>query len=111
MRSKLIVLAALLVSCSNVPLLTPYKMDIRQGNYVSADMRNKLSLGMSRQQVRFVLGTPMVSDPFHGDRWDYIYRLEQDRKIVDRQHLVVYFADDKLVNIVDGPGLVQAESN
>ena len=101
MRIKLILLTLLLSSCSGVPFLTPYKMDIRQGNFVTAEMRDKLKLGMSRQQVRYVLGTPMVSDAFHGNRWDYVYRLESDRKIVDQQHLTIYFEGDKLVRIDD----------
>ena len=106
MRIKLILLALIflapvLASCSGVPFLTPYKMEIRQGNFVTAEMRGKLKLGMSRQQVRYVLGTPLVSDAFHGNRWDYVYRLEQDRKIVDQQHLTLYFEGDKLVKIDD----------
>ena len=101
MRIKLILLALLLSSCSGVPFLTPYKMDIRQGNFVTLEMRDKLKLGMSKQQVRYVLGTPLVSDAFHGNRWDYIYRLEHDRKIVDQQHITIYFEGDKLVRIDD----------
>lgn len=103
MRIKLIFLSMLLASCSSVTLLTPYKMDINQGNFVTADMREKLKLGMSRQQVRYVLGTPMISDAFHGDRWDYAYRLEQGRKLVDQQDLAIYFEGDKLVRIDDDP--------
>ena len=72
-------------------MLTPYKMDIHQGNFVTADMRGKLKLGMSRQQVRYVLGTPLVNDAFHGNRWDYVYRFEQGGKVVDKQELTLYF--------------------
>lgn len=101
MRTKLIFLSMLLASCGSVPLLTPYKMDIRQGNLVTADMRDKLKPGMSRQQVRYVLGTPMISDAFHGNRWDYVYRFEQDGKLVDKQRLTIYFEGDKLARIED----------
>ena len=52
----------------------PYRIDIRQGNYVTQEMVSQLKPGMSRDQVRFVLGTPLVTDVFHTDRWDYIYR-------------------------------------
>ena len=102
MRTKLIflpliMLALMLSACS------PYKMDIHQGNFVTPDMREKLKLGMTRQQVRYVLGTPLVSDAFHGNRWDYVYRLEQDRKVVDKQRLTIYFEADKLVRIDDNP--------
>lgn len=104
MRSKLVLLSLLLSSCGylHTPALTPYKMDIRQGNYVTPEMREKLKLGMTRSQVRYVLGTPMVSDPFHANRWDYVYRLEQGGEIVEKQNLTVYFEGDNLVRVDDG---------
>ena len=110
MRIKLVLLSTLLASCSYLssPVLSPYKMDIRQGNYVTAEMREKLNLGMSKQQVRYVLGTPMVSDAFHGNRWDYIYRLEQRGEVVEKQRLTLYFEGDNLVRMDDGHQPVQA---
>lgn len=104
MRIRLILLSMSLASCSYLssPVLSPYKMDIRQGNYITPEMRDKLKIGMSRQQVRYVLGTPMVSDAFHGDRWDYVYRLEQHGEVVEKRRLTVYFEDDKLVRMDDG---------
>jgi outer membrane protein assembly factor BamE len=104
MRIKLILLSTLLASCSylSTPILSPYKMDIRQGNYVTAEMREKLKLGMSKQQVRYVLGTPMISDAFHGNRWDYIYRLAQHGELVEKQRLTLYFEGDNLVRMDDG---------
>ena len=104
MRIKLILLSTLLASCSYIssPVLSPYKMDIRQGNTISAEMREKLKLGMSRHQVRYVLGTPMVSDAFHGNRWDYIYMLEQEGKVVEKRRLTLYFEGDNLVRMDDG---------
>jgi len=92
----------LLSSCGRVTgPFSVYKMDIRQGNLVTADMREKLKLGMSRQQVRYVLGTPMVNDAFHGNRWDYIYMLEHRGKRTEHQRLTVYFEGDELVKIDD----------
>ena len=104
MRIKLILLSTLLASCSYIssPVLSPYKMDIRQGNYVTPEMREKLKLGMTKSQVRYVLGTPLVSDVFHANRWDYIYRLEQHGKVVEKQRLTLYFEGDNLVRIDDG---------
>jgi outer membrane protein assembly factor BamE len=103
MRALLILLSMLLASCGGLAgPLTPYKMDIRQGNFVTAEMREKLKLGMSRQQVRYVLGTPMVSDAFHGNRWDYVYLLEQHGKLVEDQRLTLYFDGDNLVKVDDG---------
>ena len=103
MRFNIILISVLLASCSSfsVPLLTPYKMDIRQGNYVTVEMRDKLKLGMSRVQVRYVMGTPLISDAFHGNRWDYVYRLEQDYKLVEQQRLTLYFEGDSLSRIED----------
>ncbi len=110
MRIELVLLSALLASCSYLssPVLSPYKMDIRQGNYITPEMREKLRLGMSKQQVRYVLGTPMVSDVFHGNRWDYIYRLEQRGEVVEKQRLTLYFEGDKLARMDDGVAPAQA---
>ena len=103
MRSILILLSMLLSSCGGVAGPSSlYKMDIRQGNFVTAEMREKLKLGMSRQQVRYVLGTPMISDAFHGNRWDYVYLLEHRGKLVEEQRLTLYFDGDKLAGIDDG---------
>jgi len=108
MRIKLILASVLLASCSGIstPLLSPYKMDIRQGNYVTPEMREKLKLGMTRQQVRYVLGTPMLADAFHGSRWDYPYRLEQRGEVVEKQQLTLYFDGDNLVRVEDGGKVV-----
>ncbi|MBV1776797.1 outer membrane protein assembly factor BamE [Burkholderiaceae bacterium DAT-1] len=73
MRTRLSVLLptiALLGACS---YLTPYKLEIPQGNPVTADQAAKLKVGMTRTQVKFVLGTPMLEDAFHQNRWDYQY--------------------------------------
>ncbi len=104
MRIKIVFLSLLLASCDNfyIPLLTPYKMDIRQGNFVTPEMRDKVRVGMSKAQVRYVLGTPMINDVFHDNRWDYVYRLEHRGKIVTGQNLTLYFEGDNLARIVDG---------
>ena len=102
MRIKLIVVSLLLASCGGISkpaLFTPYKIEIRQGNKVTPEMREKLKVGMSRLQVRSVLGTPLVSDPFHASRWDYVYRLEQDGTVVEQQRLTLYFDEDHLARI------------
>jgi outer membrane protein assembly factor BamE len=92
----------LLAGCSRVPILpglTPYRMDIQQGNYVTQDMVTKLKPGMSKAQVRFALGTPLVVDPFHADRWDYIYLLQKRGRTVEHRRLIVLFQDDKLLRL------------
>jgi outer membrane protein assembly factor BamE len=104
MRIKIILLSLLLASCSSfsVPLVSPYKMDIRQGNFVTPDMREKLKIGMTKPQVRYVLGTPMINDAFHGNRWDYVYRLERDGKVIEKQDMTLYFEGENLARVVDG---------
>ena len=103
MRFKIILLSLLLASCGqfSVPMPSAYKMDIRQGNYVTPQMREKLRVGMSRAQVRYVMGTPMVADVFHASRWDYVYRLEQGGELVEKQRLTLFFEGDNLSRIDD----------
>jgi outer membrane protein assembly factor BamE len=85
----------LLLSACN--LLTPYRAEVQQGNVVTQDMISKLQPGMTRGQVRFALGTPLVVDPFRQDRWDYVYLLMKQGEVKERRRIVVVFKDDKLV--------------
>jgi outer membrane protein assembly factor BamE len=72
-------------------------MNIQQGNYLVAESVSQLKEGMTRSQVRFLLGTPMVPDAFDGDRWDYYYFFSSQRfKEPLKRRLTVYFADDKV---------------
>jgi outer membrane protein assembly factor BamE len=85
-----------------IPGVTPYRMDIQQGNYVSQEMVSQLKAGMSRDQVRFILGTPLLTDIFHADRWDYVYWREEGKSGKrEERRLAVHFKDDRLVR-VDG---------
>ena len=97
MRLRHIAIAALVLLVAGCAWT--YKMDIQQGNIVTQDMVAKLQPGMSRGQVRFVLGTPLVADMFHADRWDYVYRLEQGGRMVEERKLVAVFSGDKLLRI------------
>jgi outer membrane protein assembly factor BamE len=90
-----IIVAALLVSACN--LLSPYRADVQQGNVVTQEMIAKLQTGMTRSQVRFALGTPLVVDPFRQDRWDYVYMFMKQGEVKERRRIVVVFKDDKLV--------------
>jgi outer membrane protein assembly factor BamE len=93
------VFALLIAGCTYVPLLTPYKMDIQQGNVVTQEMVARLERGMTRGQVRFTLGTPLVVDPFRTDRWDYVYLLMKQGVLTEQRRIVVVFKDDKLDRI------------
>ena len=80
-------------------VVTPYRIDIRQGNYITQEMVAQLKPGMTRDQVRFILGTPLVADIFHAERWDYIYRFKPGRGEVQQRRFTVFFEDHKLVRV------------
>lgn len=104
MHAKIFTLLVLLLitGCSSVPSVPSvpsvlYKIDVQQGNVITQEMVDKLKPGMTRSQVRFVLGTALIGDVFHKNRWDYVYRLVQHGNLVDEYKLTVFFEDDKLV--------------
>ena len=82
-----------------LPGLQPYRMDIQQGNVVTQEMVAKLKPGMTRQQVRFVMGTPPIADTFHQDRWDYVYYLNKGGRVVEHRRIVLLFDGDTLKRI------------
>lgn len=87
-RITLLVLFASLAGCS----FKPYRIDIQQGNVVTAEQFAQLKLGMTREQVRFLLGTPLLTDIFHDTRWDYYYRMDQGAtREVSSRGLSIYF--------------------
>jgi outer membrane protein assembly factor BamE len=87
----------LLTGCSVVNFLTPHKIDIPQGNEITANQVELLRVGMTRAQVRFVLGTPLLTDPFHKDRWDYIFRDSRAGVVRESHDFKVFFNDNSLV--------------
>ena len=105
----------MLAGCTYVPTIpgvTPYKMEIQQGNYVTQDMVSKLKVGMTREQVRFVLGTPLITDIFRTDRWDYVYRRTAEGGLASEQRrIAVYFEDAKLVRVEGDIVAAPGESN
>lgn len=105
MSTRSLLLVALLVA--GCTIIAPYKMDIQQGNDVTRDMVAKLQLGMTRSQVRFALGTPLVVDPFRNDRWDYVYLYQKAGAVTERRRLMVHFSEDKLAR-VEGDGVPAA---
>ena len=77
-----------------------YRMPIQQGNFLEDKELNQIQIGMTRTQVKYLLGTPMVADPFENTRWDYVFTLKQGSITkANRRHFIVYFADDKVVKI------------
>ena len=82
---------------ARTPLM--YKPDIQQGNVVTQAQINKLEPGMDRRQVRFIMGTPMLMDTFHQDRWDYVYTMKPGGKKAEMKRVALYFKDDRLMKI------------
>lgn len=77
-----------------------YRINIHQGNYMDAKTLDQLSVGMTRSQVRFLMGTPMVADEFHPNRWDYYYYFRDGKtRHEERRHVLVYFEDEKVARI------------
>jgi outer membrane protein assembly factor BamE len=89
-------------------IFAPYRVDVQQGNFVSREMVTQLNDGMqrpegvTREQVRFVLGTPLLTDIFHADRWDYAFRLQKRTGEVITSRVTVFFKDDRLGRIESG---------
>lgn len=86
-------------------LISPYRLEIQQGNFVSKEMLAQLKPGMSREQVRFVLGTPMHSSVFHTNRWDYVFYLSRVDRKVEQRLFSVFFENEKLARWEGGEDL------
>lgn len=81
----------------NIPLL--YKIDIQQGNVIEQKMLDRLKLGMDKNQVQFIMGTPVLIDPFHNERWEYIYSFQEGGGVREQRHITLHFEEDKLSHI------------
>ncbi len=103
-------LAATLFACSSVPrIVNEYKIDVQQGNVLSQDMVAQLKPGLSKDQVRFILGTPVLMDMFHANRWDYVYRMQKGNGSVELRKFSTFFdAGDKLVRVAGDVSAAQA---
>jgi outer membrane protein assembly factor BamE len=77
-------------------LITPYRIDILQGNVVVREQVDALQPGMSREQVRNILGTPLLASAFHADRWDYVFSLKRQGQLVQQRRVTVFFEQDML---------------
>ena len=100
MRIFLLVLSLLITACSSsLPSIKPYKMPIQQGNLVTSKMMMQLKPGMTKTQVRFVMGTPLITDSFHKDQWDYFYQMEKDGAIIEKRRVILMFEKDLLAKV------------
>ena len=83
------------------PLIQPYRPDVQQGNVVTKEMVDQLRQGMTREQVRFLLGSPMLSSVFHTDRWDYVYYLKRGKGSEEQlRRLTVHFKDNRIERVL-----------
>jgi outer membrane protein assembly factor BamE len=102
-RSRLIIFGAvcsLLAACSS---FNPYKIDVQQGNVLTQEMVAQLKPGQTREQVRFILGTPLLTDIFHQQRWEYVYSYRKGRTgEVETRQFSVYFDKDNRLERVSG---------
>ena len=116
-HALLVVAVSLLAGCASsgftlpkIPGIEAHRMEIQQGNYVTQEMIAKLQPGMTRDQVRFVLGTPLVADAFHANRWDYMFRRQRaNSKEIEQRRIVIFFDDGRLSRI-EGDVTPAAES-
>jgi len=94
---RLLTTTVLVLSLSACAL--SYHPDVNQGNYVTSEALGQVEVGMTRQQVSFILGTPVAASPFHGNRWDYVYFLESSYQQNRRAHAVIWFENETVARI------------
>jgi outer membrane protein assembly factor BamE len=100
-HSMLVVFCVLALNACAEWLPEAHKLDLQQGNTVKLEQLEAISIGMTKTEVRKIMGSPMLSDPFHNQRWDYIYRFIPNKGFVRKSLLTLYFEDDVLVKIDD----------
>jgi outer membrane protein assembly factor BamE len=87
-----------LAGCSIMPSIL-YRIDVQQGNVVTEEMLEKLKPGMTKSQVLFVLGSPLIVDAFRDNRWDYVYLLREKGDLVEQKRMTLFFDHDNLIKI------------
>jgi len=105
------------MACSNLSnklpsvtgLVTPYKIDILQGNVVTSEQAKALQPGMSRQDVREILGSPLLANVFHAERWDYVFTFKRQGLEPQRRNLTVFFKGEKMERFESDPLPSEAE--
>lgn len=93
-----VLITASITACSNFDFPWVYRLPIDQGNVVKQEMIDQLKPGMSKEQVQFIMGTPMIANTFRQNRWDYMFYLQRGRETLKEYRMSVYFKDDKLTN-------------
>ena len=109
--ARMALLVTAISGCSSVPrIINEYKIDVQQGNILTQEMVSQLRPGLTRDQVRFILGTPVLMDMFHANRWDYVYRLQKGStgEVEMRQFSTYFDAGDRLVRVGGDVASLQA---
>jgi outer membrane protein assembly factor BamE len=109
LRAFIAAAALLLAACGSMRLptrsdvdkiVTPHRIEIQQGNFISQEMVSQLQAGQTKDQVRFILGTPLIADSFHGDRWDYVFwRIRANSRDLEQRKITVFFEAGKLKRV------------
>jgi outer membrane protein assembly factor BamE len=103
MKKLLIIITCIaslwLSGCSKPGFHLVHKIDVQQGNVITQDELNLLAPGMTRRQVQYIMGSPMVADVFHQDRWDYIYLMQPGYGETTSEHVTLFFEEDALTRI------------
>ena len=95
-----LVVASLEAGCgAKLPSMKPFKMEVQQGNVVTSKMLLQLRPGMTRSQVRYIMGTPLIVDSFRDNRWDYFYELRKQGVLVEKRRVILDFDKDSLVSV------------
>ncbi len=107
-RNAMRLLVLVIPLCLSACFLVPHKVDVQQGNYIDQEMMSKLQLDMTRSQVLFVLGTPLVTDAFHPERWDYVYLVGKAGDVDRKRGITVVFSENRLIRIEGDVVLLRA---
>ena len=89
----------LLATCASCSWLSPHRLTVNQGNILEQEDVERLAVGMSRDQVKFLLGTPLLADPFHLNRWDYIYSIQNGFEPRVQRRITLQFQGDVLASM------------
>lgn len=100
LRRFIVLFALLCTACGTaLPSIKPFKLEVQQGNVVTSKMLLQLRPGMTKSQVRFIMGSPLIQDSFHGNRWDYAYQLREQGKILEQRRVILDFENEVLKSV------------
>jgi len=100
MKNKRLIITLLLsLFIFSLTSCTTYKLDIQQGNVVSEESASRLRVGMTPEEVKAIVGTPLLHDDFQQQRWDYVFYLNKAGKQVERKDMILIFENNKLARI------------